>query len=70
MRKAGIEQFSYETFVAAHETDTRLQNLVTNFDKDKIELKQSEVDDLKSVDQGADDISAMAKRATDVGADL
>jgi len=67
LRKAGVQQFNYETFVAAHQSDEKLKNIVKNFDQTKIQFKQSEVDDLNAPQDGADDVSAMAKRATDVG---
>lgn len=70
MRNSDRQQFSYETFVAAMESDPRLQNIVTNYTKDKIEFKQSEVDDLNKPEQGADTVNQMATRATDVGATL
>jgi len=67
LRNAGVQQFSYDTFVAAHQADARLKSIVTNFDSEKIEFKQSEVDDLKKPRDRANDVSNMAKRATDVG---
>ena len=70
MRNSDRQQFSYETFVAAHDSDLRIQNLVKNFDKEKIDLKQSEVDDLGSPDAGGDTVGDMAARATDLGASL
>ena len=70
MRNSDKQQFSYETFVAAIESDPRLQNIVTNYTKDTIELKQSEVDDLNKTNPGADTVGQMAARATDVGATL
>lgn len=70
MRRAGVQQFSYETLVAAHSADPRLQNIITDFNKEEVVFKQSEVDDLKDPQAGGNSISTMAKRATDVGADL
>jgi len=70
MRNSDRQQFSYETFVAAMENDPRLQNIVTNYTQDKIELKQSEVDDLNQPQDGTDTVGQMAARATDVGASL
>lgn len=67
MRSAGVQQFSYETFVAAHQSDPRLQNIVTNFNKDSIVFKQSEVDDLNAPQGDGNDVSQMAQRATDLG---
>lgn len=67
MRSAGVQQFSYETFVAAHQADPRLQNIVTNFNQDQIDFKQSEVDDLNAPRGGGNDVSKMAQRATNLG---
>ena len=67
MRSAGVQQFSYETFVAAHQADPRLQNIVTNFNKDSISFEQSEVDDLNAPQGDDNDVAAMAQRATDLG---
>lgn len=70
MRNSDRQQFSYETFVAAHDSDPRIQNLVKNFDQRKIDLKQSEVDDLGSSDAGSDTVGNMAAKATDLGSGL
>jgi hypothetical protein len=70
MRSAGIQQFSYETFVAAHTDDPRLKNIVTNFNKDQIQFKQSEVDDLDQSQGDDNDVASMAKRATNLGDNL
>jgi hypothetical protein len=67
MRSAGVQQFSYETFVAAHQSDPRLQSVVTNFNKDSISFKQSEVDDLNAPQDNANNVASMAQRATDLG---
>lgn len=67
MRSAGVQQFSYETFVAAHQSDPRLQKIVTNFNKDQIDFKQSEVDDLNAPQGDDNDVAQMAQRATDLG---
>lgn len=78
MQNQGKGQFTFDVFKAAYDSDPRLKALVTNFDKEKIELKQSEMDD---VDAAATDgaaataadanaVSNMAKSATDVGAKL
>lgn len=70
MRSAGVQQFSYDTFVAAHQADPRLKNIITNFNKTEINFKQSEVDDLNAPQGDDNDVSQMAKRATDLGANL
>ena len=73
MRNQGKGNFDYESFKAMYDADPRIQQLVTNFDQDKIEFKQSEVDDVKSKGVSGpkgDTVGNMAKNATDVGAEL
>ena len=75
MRNQGKGNFDYESFKAMYDADPRLQQLVTNFDQDKIEFKQSEVDDVAGAVPGnsgrpSDTVGNMAKNATDVGAEL
>jgi hypothetical protein len=70
MQKQGRGMFNYEVFKSAYDNDPRIQNIVTNFNKDEIELKQSESDDIpdsaKDVNQD-NTVSNMAKNATDLG---
>jgi|TARA_B100000424_G_C22941704_1_gene501159 hypothetical protein len=69
MQNTGRNQFSYEVFKQAYDENPRIQNLVKNFDKDKIELKSSETDDIPtdSKKPSSDNtVSSMAKRATDL----
>jgi len=75
MRNQGNGNFDYESFKAMYDGDPRIQELVTNFDQDKIEFKQSEVDDVAGAVPGnpgrpSDTVGNMAKNATDVGAEL
>ena len=75
MRNQGKGNFDFETFKAMYDADPKLQQLVTNFDQDKIEFKQSEVDDVAGAVPGnlgppSDTVGNMAKNATDVGTDL
>jgi hypothetical protein len=73
MRNQGKGNFDYDVFKAMYDADPRLQQLVTNFDKEKIEFKQSETDDVKVAGQSGpkgDTVGNMAKNATDVGAEL
>ena len=70
MRNTHNTEFSYDTFKAAYDSDPRIEKLVTNFDQDKIEFKQSEMDDVKSKGQpgpDGDEVGQMAKNATDLG---
>lgn len=74
MRNQGKGNFNYDVFKAMYDADPRLQELVTNFDQNKIEFKTSEVDDVANIagKPGAprDTVGKMAKNATDLGADL
>ena len=75
MRNQGKGNFDFESFKAMYDADPKIQQLVTNFDKTKIEFKQSEVDDVAGAVPGnpgrpSDTVGNMAKNATDVGTDL
>ena len=74
MRNQGKGNFDYEGFKAMYDADPRLQQLVTNFDQDKIEFKQSEVDDVEGLPgnpgRPSDTVGNMAKNATDLGDEL
>ena len=63
---AGEQEFNYDTFTAAFSEDPRLKSIITNFDKEIIRFKQDDVNigDVASTNN----VSQMAKRATDVGA--
>lgn len=73
MQNMGRGMFNYEVFKAAYDSDPRIQAIVTNFDKNQIDLKQDETDDIPdsaktpNVDNT---VSNMAKRATDLGDNL
>lgn len=70
MQKMGRGQFTYDVFKLAYDSDPKLQKLVTNFDKDKIEFKSSEVDDVKKLPgnpgRPKDTVGKMAKNAVDL----
>ena len=71
MQNMGQGQFSYDVLKAAYDSDPRVAEIVSDFNKEMISLKDSEMDDLKkSRQQGKDDVSTMAKRATKVGSKL
>ena len=78
MQNQGNGQFDFEVFKQAYDSDPRLKQLVTNFDKDKIELKQSEMDDVAgaaadgaaATAADANSVADMAKSATDLGSKL
>ena len=67
MQNTGRNQFSFELFKAAYDSDPRIQAIVKNFDKEKIELKQSEVDDVEGLPGNpgapADPVAKMASNA-------
>lgn len=66
MQNQGRGQFNYEVFKAAFDSDPRLQNLVSDFDDDRIELKDKETDDLEQPNAAdGQSISQMAKSAVD-----
>lgn len=75
MQNVGGEQFDYGTFKAAYDTDPRVKSMVSNFNKKGIVPKtatENPVDapqDNKEEPSG-DTVNQMAKRATNVGADL
>jgi hypothetical protein len=70
MQNQGRGQFTFDVFKAAYDSDPRLQELVKNFDEQKIEFKTSEMDDIpQNAKQPSNDqtVSQMAKRATKIG---
>ena len=72
MQNMGRGQFNYDIFKNAYDNDPKIQNIVTNFDQDKIELKTKETDDLPAADTAGDSdaVSQMAQQATDLGSEL
>ena len=68
MRNIGNAQFSYDIFKSAYDQDLKIQDIVTDFDKNKISFKTSEIDDIKTKKRSKKDtVGTMAKRATKVG---
>lgn len=71
MQNIGSQQFTYDVFKAAYDSDSRIKDLVKDFNQDTINLKTSEMDDVKSVNkQSQNNVAKMAKRATNVGDNL
>lgn len=69
----GRGMFNYEVFKAAYDSDPKIQEIVTNFDKNQIEIKQDEMDDIpdSATEPNVDNtVSNMAKNATDLGDNL
>jgi hypothetical protein len=70
MQNMGRGQFTYDTFKVAYDSDPKLQKLIKNFDRDKIELKTSETDDVEGLPgnpgRPKDTVGKMAKNAVDL----
>jgi hypothetical protein len=70
MQNVGGEQFDYETFKAAYDTDARVKSMIRNFSEKGIEPKTKKApNDTPQGDtqDGGNTVSRMAKSATDVG---
>lgn len=66
MKNMGSEQFGYETFKIAYDSDPRIKPLVKNFDQDGVTLA-TDTEAEQTAQQSATDanaVSQMAKRAT------
>jgi hypothetical protein len=66
MKNMGSEQFSYESFKLAYDSDPRIKPLVKNFDQEGITLA-TDVETEPTAQQGtasSNSVSQMAKRAT------
>ena len=72
MQNVGGEQFDYGTFKAAYDTDPRIKTMVANFSEKGIEPKTSETIDSSGPQQdtSGDEVSKMAKNATNLGDNL
>jgi hypothetical protein len=73
MQKNNQSQFNYDLFKQAYDSQPKLAELIDNFDQKFIYFKQSEMDDIpnKAKEPSKDNtVSQMAKRATDVGAEI
>jgi hypothetical protein len=70
MQNVGAEQFDFETFKVAYDTDPKVKAMIKDFNKDGITPKtqaQSPIDDEGPKEVGSDDsVEKMAKRATDL----
>ena len=72
MQNVGSEQFTFDSFKAAYDSDPTIKPLVKNFNKDGIEpatQAQSPEDDTDGPEVGdnkGDTVGQMAKRATDL----
>lgn len=66
MKNIGSEQFGYETFKLAYDSDPRIKPLVKNFDQEGITLATDTEAEQSPQQSTADNntVSQMAKRAT------
>lgn len=69
MSNIGDELFTYDTLKQAFDSDPKIQNIIADFDHNSIKIKTGEIDDVDPVKSGSGgtNVSAMAKRATDLG---
>ena len=67
MQNMGKGNFTFDSFKAAYDSNPRFKTIVTNFDKDNIELKSDEMDDLPAAGEPKPDaVNKMAKNAVDL----
>lgn len=67
MQNQGRGQFTYDVFKAAFDSDSRLQELVSDFNENMIKLKNDETDDIETPGASSGDtVSSMAKSAVDL----
>lgn len=68
MQNLGHGQFNFEVFKTAYDNDPKLQDLVSNFDQETIELKADDDRDLAAQQPDSKGkVSQMAQQATDLG---
>jgi hypothetical protein len=69
MQNMGKGNFTFDGFKAAYDSDPRFKTIITNFDKENIELKSDEMDDLPATGEPKPDaVNKMAKNAVDLSA--
>jgi hypothetical protein len=67
MQNTGSQQFNYDSFKAAYDSDPKIKAIIKDFDQNTITLKTSEMDDLTTSDpKSKNKVSQMAKRAVDL----
>jgi hypothetical protein len=67
MQNTGNEQFNYDSFKAAYDSDPKIKSIVKDFDQNTITLKTSEMDDVNPGNpKSKNKVSQMAKRAVDL----
>lgn len=68
MKNIGEELFTYDTFQQAYDSDPKIQNIVADFNTNSVKIKSGDENKLTPTPtSGKNTISAMAKRATDLG---
>ncbi len=68
MQNVGGQQFSYDVFKAAYDSDDKIRGLIKDFNQDSITLKTRELDDVGGGTASKKDVvGQMAKRATKIG---
>jgi hypothetical protein len=64
----GDEGFTYDIFQQAYNSDPKIQNIVADFNKNSVKIKTGDENNLsRKPTSGKNTVSAMAKRATDLG---
>ena len=67
MRNTKVPEFNYDTLKVSYDTDLRLQQLIKNFDQNKVEFNSGSVDALmKTPDPKKSKIKKMAMQAIDL----
>lgn len=67
MQNIGNQQFTYDSFKAAYDSDPKVKEIVKDFDQQRVTLKTSEIDDINpSRTKSKNKVSQMAKRAVDI----
>lgn len=67
MQNIGNQQFTYDSFKAAYDSDPKVKEIVKDFDQQRVTLKTSEIDDVNpSRTKSKNKVNQMAKRAVDI----
>lgn len=68
MKNIGREAFDFEVLKAAYDSDVKIQNVVSNIDKNYVELKDPTETDITGNQRtpNKNTVSQMAKRAVDL----
>ena len=66
MKKQGREQFNYEVFKGAYDSDTRLQTLIKDFNKKQITLNGDDADEEPEQQASKNKEKKMNKKSDDL----